>query len=203
MAQPGEALDSALIRGAGGLWEQATRAPFLDAVASGEIAPEAFSRWLAQDYLFARDLLSFQSLLLSRAPRGAQAVLIGGLAAIEQELGWFESHASRLGLTLDVEPLPACRAYNDYLVLSGYEQPFPGGAAILFGVEVSYLAAWSALKPQGPYAEFIERWSSPRFADYVDSLKTMVEAHPHPEQQNHFNRVLEHEREFWRMAWEG
>jgi len=75
--------------------------------------------------------------------------------------------------------------------------------AILFGVENSYLAAWSALPPSGPYAEFIERWSSPDFAAYVAALGELVERQPHEAAQECFNRVLMHEREFWKMSWEG
>ena len=41
---------------------------------------------------------------------------------------------------------------------------YPVLIAMLLGVEASYLAAWSAFAPAGPYAEFLARWSSADFA---------------------------------------
>ncbi len=192
-----------LIRAAGPLWREATESEFLQAAGDGSLPEESFARWLAQDYLFAGRLMAFQSLLLARAPRQGHGVLIGGLTALDGELSWFESHATRLGPVLDVDPLPTCRSYTDYLTCCAYEQPFAVLAAILFGVEASYLAAWSALEAQGPYREFMERWSSAEFAQYVSALRRLAEQHPDPDQQQHFNRVLEFERDFWSMACEG
>ena len=50
---------------------------------SGDLAPSAFQAWLAQDYLYVGDLLTFQARLVARAPRSAQAVLVGGLVAMK------------------------------------------------------------------------------------------------------------------------
>ena len=44
-----------LIRATGPLWDEATRSPFLDALAAGNLPADALHRWLAQDYLFAKD----------------------------------------------------------------------------------------------------------------------------------------------------
>ncbi len=195
--------DHALVRNAGPLWDEATHYPFLDALAAGSLAEDAFRRWLAQDYLFAKDLMAFQAILLAKAPRDWHKSLIGGLAALEKEMDWFESHAVRLQLNLDIRPHPTCRRYTDFLMRCAYTQPQPVLLAILFGVEASYLAAWSALVPSGPCAEFIERWSSADFAAYVAALGKLAERHPHEAAQEHFNEVLTHEAEFWKMSWEG
>lgn len=83
---------------------------------------------------------------------------------------------------------------------SAYTEPIAVLLAILFGIEVSYLAAWSALKPEGVYKEFIERWSNPHFVEYVAKLQDLAEKHPHEGQQSAFDQVLELERDFWRMT---
>jgi len=194
---------NSLIRNAEALWDQATRSPFLDALGGGTLAADAFRRWLAQDYLFAKDLLAFQAILIAKAPRDCHKPLIGGLAALDKEMDWFESHAARLQVDLDITHHPTCRRYTDFLLRCVYTQPYPVLLAILFGVEASYLAAWRALLPSGPYAEFIERWSSADFAAYVAVLSGLAERHPHEAAQEHFNEVLVHEREFWKMSWEG
>lgn len=194
---------SFLIRDAGPLWREATTSPFLDAIACGTLPPEAFRRWLSQDYLFAKGLLAFQAIVLAKSPRDCHGPLVSGLTALDSELGWFETHAARLLISLEIEPHRTCRTYTDFLMRSAYSLPYSTLLAILFGVEVSYLAAWSALEPTGGYAEFIERWSSQPFANYVASLGELAERHRHENAQAPFNTVLAHERDFWRMSWEG
>src|SRR2546425_2161831 len=195
--------DHALVRNAGPLWDEATRSPFLDALAAGSLAADAFRRWLGQDYLFANGLMAFQAILLSKAPRDCRKPLIGGLIALDRETDWFESHAARLRLDLDAAPHPTCRRYTDFLMRCAYTQPYAVLLAMLFGMEVSYFAAWSALPRSGPYTEFVERWSSADFAGYVAALGALASQNPHEAAQEHFNEVLAHERDFWKMAWEG
>jgi len=66
-----------LVQNAGPLWDEATRTPFLEALAAGTLPVEALRRWLAQDYLFAKDLTAFQSILLAKAPRDCHKTLVG------------------------------------------------------------------------------------------------------------------------------
>ncbi len=194
---------SALVVGAGGLWREATEAEFLSAIRDGDLPREAFQRWLVQDYSFAKGLVAFQAIAVSRAPRPAQKVLIGGLSALDAELDWFEKNAQRQALELNAALHPTCRRYVDYLIASAYTQPFEVLLAILYGVEASYLCAWSALEASGPYAEFINRWSNTEFVAYVRELLDVCNLHTHELQQEQFNEVLRHERDFWKMTWEG
>jgi thiaminase/transcriptional activator TenA len=192
-----------LIAAAGELWEQATQAEFLTAAGDGTLPPEAFHRWLEQDYQFARRLVSFQAVLTAKTPRPAHKLLIAGLSAIDAELDWFERHLADRGLAADATPHPACRRYVDFLLTAAYAEPFEVSLAVLFGVEVCYLVAWSQLAASGPYAEFITRWSNDGFVEYVRSLRRLVDRHPHPGQAEAFIATLCHERDFWRMTWEG
>jgi thiaminase/transcriptional activator TenA len=192
-----------LIQNAGPLWDEATRTPFLEALAAGSLPVEAFHRWLAQDYLFAKDLMTFQAILLAKAPRDCHKALVGGLAALDKELDWFESRAGRLKVDIETPPHATCRKYTDFLLGCVYTEAYPVLIAMLFGVEASYLAAWSAFAPAGPYAEFFARWSSADFAGYVEALGGLVDRHPHEAAQQHFDEILVREREFWKMAWQG
>lgn len=192
--------DNLLVRGAAELWEEAVRPPFLRRLEDGTLPAEAFARWLAQDYLFVRSLLSFQSALTAKAPRDCHRVLIQGLAALDRELEWFEAGAARLSIRLDVPPHRTCCRYTDFLLRCAYTEPVAVLLAMLFGVEACYLVGWSALRAAGPYTEFIERWSSAGFRDYVAALAALSARHPHPSAQNYFNQVLIEERDFWTMA---
>ena len=135
--------ESPLVVGSGDLWQQATRAKFLSAIGDGTLPEEAFRRWLAQDYLFAKGLTSFQAIVTAKAPREPQRLLIAGLSALDEEMDWFESSAADRGVDLGVGAHPICRRYVDFLIASAYSQPFEVSLAILYGVEVSYVVAWS------------------------------------------------------------
>lgn len=196
-------LSCRLIIDAGELWPQASQADFVQAIQSGTLPESAFNRWLEQDYLFAKGLTSAQAVQAAKTPRPAQSILIAGLTAMDAELSWFETHANQRGIDLTVTPHPVCSRYVDFLLSSAYEKPFEVLLGILFGVEASYFAAWSQLKAEGVYAEFITRWSSPQFEEYVLGLCQFAHEFEHPQQQAAFNSVLRHEHDFWRMTWEG
>lgn len=122
-------------------WREATRHPFLDAVRDGTPSRQAFATWLAQDYLFVRDVLIFQARLLARAPRADQAVLARGLVAIEAELSWFEEQAERRGLDLQAPRHPTSAAYRDFLLRFLEHEPYPAAITALWALERVYLEA--------------------------------------------------------------
>jgi thiaminase len=198
-----EFAESRLALGAGELWDLGTRAEFLNAVGDGSLPEDAFSRWLVQDYLFVRGFATFLSLTVAKTPRPGQSALIAGLSALDDELDWFEAHAQGRSLDLGAKLHPACQRYVDFLIAAGYSEPFQVLLALFYGVEVAYTVAWGRLEVRGPYAEFIARWTHEDFQTYVRVLSRLVDEHPHPRQQAMFNEVMRHERDFWRMTWEG
>lgn len=197
-----EILFSKFIQNSHELWAQATDVDFLTAIEEDTISPDAFQQWLEQDYHFVKGLLSAQAIMTSKTPRPSQSVLIRGLAAMDHELNWFEDNASKRGYNLQSEINPVCQRYIDYLMTAAYNQPYEVNLAVIFGVEVAYLAGWSSIEAKGPYEEFIRRWSNPEFVSYVKELQQCAEENPHPEQQKQFDQVLRHERDFWRMTME-
>jgi formylaminopyrimidine deformylase / aminopyrimidine aminohydrolase len=179
------------------LWTAATRHPFLDAVREGTITDSAFDRWLVQDALFVGDLLTFQARLLARAPRPAQAVLAGGCVALVAELNWFEVQAARRGIDLEQPPLPATLAYGD-LLLRLDAAPYDVALTALWVLERVYLLAWaSAASSTSPFIEFVEHWTAPGFAGYVDALGAIASLDG---QDDLVGEVLSQEVAFWDMA---
>lgn len=192
-----------LIRGAGALWLEATTSPFLGAMADGSLGEKALARWLVQDHHFAVGLAAFEGILSSRLPRPAQSAVIRGLAALDEELDWCAERARTLGLDLAGPVHPVTRRYVDFLLANVNSQSPAGSLAILYGVEASYLAAWSALAPTGPYSEYISRWSSEAFRAHAERLRECAEADCDSTSQLLFERVLRHEKDFWDMAANG
>ena len=191
-------------------WREATRHPFLDGVRDGGLPEGAFEAWLVQDYLFVSDLLVFQSRLLARAPRPAQAVIVGGLVALEEELGWFEGLARDRRLALDVPRHPTTAAYRD--LLSDLEDgPYPAGIVALWAAERAYLDAWRSAAPGHPdYRLYVEHWTTPEFAGYVGGLEEASDAaldratgEQREGAEKAFLAVARLERDFWGMAFAG
>lgn len=164
------------------LWTAATRHPFLDAVRDGTITDAAFDKWLRQDALFVADLLIFQSRLLARAPRGAQQALVGGCAALVAELDWFEEQAVRRDIDLAADPLPATLAYRELLQQLD-DQPYAAAVTALWVIERVYLLGWTSAAPAAaPLDEFVEHWTTPDFASYVDELGALASPTEHEDQ---------------------
>lgn len=181
------------------LWTAATQHPFLDAVREGSISAEAFDRWLVQDVLFVTDLLTFQARLLARAPRRAQEVVAGGCVALVAELDWFEAKAAERSLSLGSDPLPATLAYRQLLTRLD-AAPADAATTALWAIEKVYLLAWSHAKSgDSPFAEFVEHWTVPEFAAYVEGLEQVADPDTHSDL---VRDVLEHEIAFWDMALE-
>lgn len=179
------------------LWTAAIRHPFLDAVRDGTIADAAFDRWLGQDALFVTDLLTFQARLLARAPRPAQGVLAGGCVALVDELDWFEVQAAQRGIRLAQPALPATVAYRELLQRLD-NVPADAASTALWVIERVYLDAWtSAVSGTSPFREFVEHWTAPGFAAYVDALGALADPEGHREV---VTDVLTHEVAFWDMA---
>ena len=158
----------------------------------------AFRAWLPQDYLFVGDELRFQAGVLRLAPRPAQAILIAGLGGLEAELTWFETQAERFGISLQQEPGEVTRRYRN-LMSESLSSGWAPAMTVLWTLERAYLEAWRGATPGGgEYREFVEHWTAPEFAGYVDSLEQVLgEAGDEPV----FQRTAELERDFWEVAW--
>jgi thiaminase len=191
-------------------WREATKHRFLDGVREGTLPSGAFETWLVQDYLFVLDGLVFQSRLIPRAPRRDQALLIGGLAALEAELGWFEERARERGLALEAPPHPTNVAYGEFLA-SLEREPYAANITALWALELAYLEAWRNAAPGHPdYRPFVEHWTTQEFAGYVSGLERATDAaldeasgEERRRAEGAFLEVARLERDFWEMAFSG
>lgn len=163
----------------------------------GTIPDSAFDRWLCQDALFVGDLLTFQSRLLARAPRKAQPVLAGGCVALVAELDWFDAQASSRQIDMQAEALPATLAYRELLRRLD-EESYEAAVTALWALERVYLHAWRyAASPASPFADFVEHWTDPEFAGYVNALGELAVVDG---REDLVSEVLSHEVAFWDMA---
>ena len=191
-------------------WREAIRHRFLDGVRTGTLPAGTFETWLVQDYLFVLGGMAFQSRLIPRAPRRDQALLIGGLAALEAELGWFEERARERGLALDAPRHPTNAAYGEFLT-NLEREPYAPNITALWALELAYLEAWMNAAPGHPdYRPFVEHWTTREFAGYVSGLEQAADAALDEASDEEWQRaeaafleVARLERDFWEMAFPG
>ena len=198
---------AALIRKHADVWYAATHHTFLDRVKDGTLPFEAFATWLGQDYHFASSLLDSQSLVLSDSPRQDQGLLIGGLFALDSELSWFEANADLYGIDLNQAVLPTCRKYKDFLLALQYK-PYIVQITCIWALEKAYFDSWTTALPGAPqYQEFVERWTSDVFEEYVEGLENAVNVamaaaskQDRAEAEVYFLWIARYEKDFWDMA---
>ncbi|KAG8372889.1 hypothetical protein BUALT_Bualt12G0114100 [Buddleja alternifolia] len=84
----------------------ATRHPFILAIRGGSVDISSFKRWLGQDIIFVRAFVPFLASVLLKAWKESDDssdvdVILGGLAALNDEIAWFKEEASKCGVALD------------------------------------------------------------------------------------------------------
>eukprot|EP00775_Hariotina_reticulata_P002683 gene2683-2984_t len=194
---------AALLNGLEEKWAQATVGhEFIRACISGSIKREQFDRWLVQDYLYVRGFTAFAGAVLASAPDKHQEVLISGIAALTDELSWFQKKASERGMQ------SACQAYRAYLKQL-QSAPYVIQAVAFWAIELCYNQAWGAVLQQGQgteLKEFAHRWGNPEFGEYVQQLQHQadeaLEQSPDYTKaaKETVERVAELECGFWSMA---
>lgn len=191
-------------------WARATSHPFLEGCRDGSLEEEPFNTWLVQDFRFVQGFVRFAGALLRDAPNTHLDTLLGGCAALHDELAWFMSKMAERGLNPATEPQPACRRYTSFLD-DLHPEPYPVRAVGFWAIEKAYNQAWTSILPVAePFRGFAQRWGSPAFGDYVAALErqadqTLVEADNavHHRARDVFQRVADEELDFWQMAFEG
>jgi thiaminase/transcriptional activator TenA len=195
-----------LIAGDAALWRAATHHPFLEGARDGRLDSAAFSRWLVQDHHFALALTRVEARYLAGAPREDFEVLLQGIEAMVAELAWFQDKAAEAALDLTAPIHPTARAYVDYLHATTY-QAYSVQLTALWALERAYLEAWRTALPGAPaYREFVEHWTNPAYASWVERLEAAADrvlAGGGEAERDAFRWIARYERDFWQMAYSG
>lgn len=164
------------------LAERCLRHHFVCGLAEGDLDPEAFRRYVAQDAFFLRAFAGAYAVAGARSAAKLEHVrafheLLGGAL---DELGLHARYAGTLGIELDrVEPYPATAAYVDFLTRSAWSaQP---GVTVAAMTPCMRLYAWlgqrlaARRRPRHPYRDWIETYSSPAFESLARRLETLLD----------------------------
>ncbi|XAR57011.1 hypothetical protein NMG60_11025008 [Bertholletia excelsa] len=197
----------------------ATRHPFIRRIRDGTIDLSHFKRWLGQDYVFVRAFAPFAASVLVRAWKESDGssdmeVILGGVAALNDELAWFKKEASKWGVTLSsIVPLIDNRRYCRFLEsLMGSEVEYAVAITAFWAIEAVYQDSFAHCLEEGSLTpeelrETCERWGNDAFGQYCYSLQEIanhcLEKAPDDvvsKAEVIFLNVLEREVEFWNMS---
>lgn len=184
-------------------WTALEDEPFVRLLAAGKVPPTAARRWLEQCHHWDEGLLHFLSALLCKAPQTHRRVLALAIQAVVEEIDVLQANEE---LDHSAPIHPSRREYLAFLQ-ELQAQTYAVAMVIHWVIYRAFFDAWFSAKPQdGPLAEFSELWSTPELQALqrdlaVLAVEVVAQADP-AELERLTQRVLELERQSWRMAWE-
>jgi thiaminase/transcriptional activator TenA len=194
------------------LAEAAREHLFVQGIASGELARATFAHYVGQDAVFLDAFCRAYALGLAKSPDPEGVIAFRELLdAAADELRLHNGYAARWGVDLHQAADPATSAYTDFLLAVAALEPVGHIAAAmtpcmrLYAYLGQQLAAHT--KPESPYREWVETYSSGEFEALARRLEVLLDRHgdDHNRLAVLYHRAMELELRFFDAAvgWEG
>lgn len=156
--------------------------PFVKGLADGSLPRPAFATYVAQDAFFLRSFRQAYALALAKTTDDALAERLHGfLGGVFTELRLHAQYAAEWGIDLAaVRPLPATRAYTDFLLATAWQAEVGETLAAMAPCMRLYAFLGAALSDRrdqaGPYADWIATYASPEFQQLADEVDAALNA---------------------------
>jgi len=202
-------------------WSIACAHDFTVAIGDGSMPPEAYARYLIEDYTFITDLASTLGYLVAKAPSmQAKARLSGFLALLtSEENDYFLRSFEALGVAPEIYETAAqgrvTRMFSDLLLTSAGKGTYEEGLTCLLCAEWCYLT-WGLREARKPrpnafyLAEWVDLHAVDGFQDFVGWIRSELDRLGpvlSPDRQEtlaeHFRRMSALEVAFFEVAWTG
>ncbi len=183
--------------------------PFVQGIATGQLARASFQVFVAQDAYFLEAFARAYALALAKSPdREGIGVFKDLLVGVFEELALHRSYAERWGINLEPEPLASTRAYTDFLLRTASLEPVGHTAAAM--TPCMRLYAWLGqqlapkLDPDSPYREWVETYSSPDVQALAARLEALLDHYGGEPARlaELYRRAMQLELAFFQAAWE-
>ncbi len=162
------------------LAQAALEHPFLQGIASGELAQAAFAYYVGQDAAFLDAFCRAYALALAKSPDEDGLIAFRELLdAAADELRLHQGYAARWEVDLHPVPGPATSAYTNFLLAVAALEPVGHIAAAMTPCMRLYaylgheLAAQT--KPESPYREWVMTYSSAQFETLARRLEVLLD----------------------------
>ena len=209
-----------LYKAAAPIWEAQLKHPFIQGMADGTLPPEAFQRWLRQDY---RYLIEFARLLAWAAAKSDRLESMRWFSSnlqltLNTEMALHRQYAARFGIAtedLEEETLrPTSQAYTDFLVRTAAEGDLADVLAVMLPCSWGYVYIAQRLARKlakdSLYTGWVEQYAAPEFVEAAEWLKQEVNRLTQGTAGPKKKRLTElfllssrYEFLFWEMCWKG
>jgi thiaminase (transcriptional activator TenA) len=154
--------------------------PFVQGIASGELARDRFVRYVEQDAFFLDSFARAYALALARSPDAATtADLRALLDGAHAELDLHRGYAARWDAALDPDPSPATSAYTDFLLRVAWSEPVAPILAAMTPCMRLYAHLGQALAPtaaaDSPYREWVDTYADPGFEALAARMEAVLD----------------------------
>ncbi|MEM7301042.1 MAG: thiaminase II [Pseudomonadota bacterium] len=199
-------------------WQAYTGHSFVQQMGNGTLPEAAFRHYLVQDYLFliqfarAYALAIYKSRSLTEMRSGLESVK----AILDVEMDLHIKLCGRWGLEpADIETAPEASetmAYTRFVLEAGLAGDLLDLQSALAPCVIGYAEIGAALKPNSskdnPYAEWIDEYSGPDYADVANAAKASLDAlaeellteKRYPRLLKNFRSATLLEADFWQMG---
>jgi thiaminase (transcriptional activator TenA) len=164
------------------LAEACLRHPFVQGIATGDLARERFVCYIEQDAYFLEGFARAYAVGLAKAPDSATMAEIRTLLdGVFEELELHRGYAERWGARLDPEPARATLSYTDFLLRVAWSEPVGRIMAAMAPCMRLYAYLGQQLAPvtvdASPYREWVETYSDPDFEGLARRMESLLDAH--------------------------
>ncbi|OBK76774.1 TenA family protein [Mycobacterium sp. 1274761.0] len=162
-----------------GMAADALAHPFVVGIGDGSLRRELFAGYIAQDAFFLESFARAYALALARSPDTATLLTLADLlTGVRQELGLHASYAAEWGIDMaGVQPWPATLAYTEFLLATAATQELGVIYAAMTPCMRLYAFIGASLDAgrAGPYAQWVQTYADPGFADIASSLERLLD----------------------------
>jgi thiaminase/transcriptional activator TenA len=200
------------------IYDAILRHPFLLGLTSGQLDPNRFAYYLAQDAHYLRAYARTLAVVAAKAPTHAATGMFAQHAAdtVDVELALHDALLPQLGIDpaeLDAIAIsPTTLSYTSYLLATVYGGSFAEGLAAVLPCYWIYAKAGAALiqhgSPDPRYQRWIDTYAGEQFATIVtevlavtDSVGMTLGVLEKAAARKHFITTSRYEWMFWDAAW--
>ena len=157
--------------------------PFVQGMKKGSLNENAFKIYVAQDAFFLRAFRQAYALAIAKCDDTETAKIFHNLMeGVLEELNLHKEYSKKLGIDIDnVKPLPACRAYTDFLLRVAYQKGVDEIVAAIAPCMVLYAFIGKKLveehNKESKYIDWIKTYSGEdmqNLAKQMENLLNMV-----------------------------
>jgi thiaminase (transcriptional activator TenA) len=206
-APPASSLSASLWNRNRVLAEAALRHPFVQGIASGVLARDAFAYYVGQDAVFLDAFCRAYALALAKSPDQDGLVAFRELLdAATDELRLHQGYAARWDVDLHQPAGPATSAYTDFVLAVAALEPVGHIAAAMTPCLRLYAYLGRQLtaqtEPESPYRGWVLTYSSPQVEAQARRLEALLDRYggDHDRLASLYQQAMELELQFFDAA---